>query len=403
MQKTGYIAHKSLTTPIRCVIVIPSIAGIRHAALGGSVADMMFVGERREKKIRFSSEPVLNALCSLCLLNQGHLDNISSWVDATKQHLSDEERTQAELACQAVPYVNGSGQDSFEGWANALRARQPEEFLQIKATRLRQKALLELDPATVPGEATIMGNRAAFVDLVERVYAAHDESSMFDREEEERLFDELSGGPVFRDKLVAAIEHLWDHYLKAEWPRVRGAIETSVRAFRSIDIPGETLEEQVTFVTERDSIPEPWLATLRAAREVVFIPSVHIGPFMILLDFDGTTAYIAGHARIPEGSEIPAAEFNRSELLIRLDALSDETRLRMLELAATRGTVTTQDAMDALELSQSSASRHLTQLTATGLLSVDASERTKKYQLNAKRIVEVCEGIQNLLGTTVGV
>jgi DNA-binding transcriptional ArsR family regulator len=297
--------------------------------------------------------------------------------------------------------VKESGQASFEDWITALRERAPEEILQVRVRRLRQKALLELEPTAVPDEATLMRDRTAFVDLVEQIHAAHGDSDMFNREEEEQLFDELTGGTAYRDKLAAGIEHLWEHYLKSEWPRVHGAIDTSIKAFTSIEIPGETLEEQVMFVTERDQLPEPWLSTLRAAREVVFIPSVHIGPFMILLDFDGTTAYIAGHARIPEGSTIQTAEFTRSELLIRLDALSDETRLRLLELAASRGTITTQEAMDVLDLSQSSASRHLTQLTATGLLSVDASERTKRYRLNATRIDDVCDGLKNLLGATV--
>jgi len=133
----------------------------------------------------------------------------------------------------------------------------------------------------------------------------------------------------------------------------------------------------------------------------VYIPSVHIGPFMILFEYDGTTAYVVGRARIPEGSTVRAAELDRSDLLIRLDALSDATRLRVLELAAGRGSITTQEVMDGLQLSQSSASRHLTQLTATGLLTVDASERTKRYRLNVSRVDQVFSGLKELLGSKV--
>jgi DNA-binding transcriptional ArsR family regulator len=224
---------------------------------------------------------------------------------------------------------------------------------------------------------------------------------MFDRAMEERIFDEMTAGSAYRDRLADGIAHLWEHYLSEEWPRVRHMTETSAAAFASIDVPGESAEEQIRFITQRDSLPEDWIPTLREARRVVFIPSVHIGPFMIMLEYDGKTVYIAGHARIPEGATVQASELDRSDLLIRLDALSDETRLRVLELAADRGRITTQDVMEAFELSQSSASRHLTQLTATGLLSVDSSERTKKYQLNARRIDDVFGGLKKLLGSEI--
>jgi DNA-binding transcriptional ArsR family regulator len=59
--------------------------------------------------------------------------------------------------------------------------------------------------------------------------------------------------------------------------------------------------------------------------------------------------------------------------------------------------VTTQGVIDELSLSQSSASRHLTQLAATGLMAVDASERTKKYSVRPKRVADVCESIRHLL------
>ena len=365
------------------------------------MADIMFVGKNTQTSVRFAAEPVFNALCSLCLLSQDHLDNISSWVDATKQHMNDEERAQAEWACHAIPFVKALAGASIDEWLPTFRALDPAEIFRVNAERLRVKALLELDQETVPGIDELMGDRTTYVNLARELQVAKGYGAMFKQEEEEQTFDEMSGGAVYRDKLANGIEHLWERYLKAEWPRVRDTVETSVKAFRSIQIPGDTLINQVTFITERDPLPEQWIPTLQTAREIVFIPSVHIGPFMILLDYDGTTAYIAGRARIPEGSTVQAAELNRSELLIRLDALSDESRLRILELAVGRGTVTTQEVMDALELSQSSASRHLTQLTATGLLSVDASERTKRYRLNARRIDTVCNDLKKLLGPGV--
>lgn len=368
------------------------------------MSDIMFVGNHSAKKIRFASEPVFNALCSLCLLSQDHLDRISSWVDVTRQHLTDEERRQADWACHASAFVGltnttTAGASNLPAWIEQLANTDPSEIRTTNATRLRQKALGHLEGTDIPSIQDIIADRETYVDLVARLCAMNGPEHECDRAEEEAVFDELHDGTAYRDKLVDGISHLWEHYLAGEWPRVEQAIQTSVKAFKSIEIEGETITDQLKFISERETIPEEWVSALNSAREIVFIPSVHIGPFMSLFDYDGTTAYIVGRARIPAGSTIHAAELDRSDLLIRLDALSDDARLRILELAGDRGTITTQEVMDALQLSQSSASRHLSQLTATGLLTVDASERTKRYRPNGARVDQVFSGLKDLLGS----
>ncbi len=362
------------------------------------MSDIMFVDNHPTRKVRFAAEPVYNALCSICLLSQGQLDNMSSWVDATKQHLTDEERQQAKRACHVAPFVEPETGADLPSLLDRLADVDPSEIRAVDATRLRQKATIHLATTDIPAIQDLVSNRDAYVDLLARLCAAQGCEDDFDRTEEEAVFDELHDGTVYRDKLVSGVRHLWEQYLSEEWPRVEPVIETSVKAFESIEIPGGTIEDQLKFITERETIPEEWLATMNEAREVVFIPSVHIGPFMALFEYDGSTAYLVGRARIPEGSAVHAAELNRSDLLIRLDALSDATRLRVLELAGERDTITAQEVIDALELSQSSASRQLTQLTATGLLAVDGTERTKRYRLNAARIDQVFSGLKEMLG-----
>lgn len=366
-----------------------------------AMSDFTFVPDRLDTVIRFADEPVYNALCSLCLLSQDHLDRISNWVDTTKQHLNDEERLMAETACNMVHFAELGPGTTVEALLEAVESADPKTIKRLAVKQIRIKALRILDAAEIPSLEKLENDRNAFLDVIERIYTAHGESEMFDRSKEEAYFDDLSSGSTYRDRLVRSVRTLWEKYLRDEWPQVTPVIETSVRAFESIQIPESSVVEQLKFIVERDSIPESWMSTLETAREIVFIPSVHIGPFMILLHYDGTTAYIVGRARTPEGSGVHTPDLDRSDLLIRLEALSDGTRLRVLEMASERGSITTQDVMDALELSQSSASRHLTQLTATGLLSADASERTKKYSVNSGRVDQVFDGLKSLLGTPV--
>ena len=91
-------------------------------------------------------------------------------------------------------------------------------------------------------------------------------------------------------------------------------------------------------------------------------------------------------ARIPEGVPSHLSALSRSELLVRLNALADDTRLRILELLARQGEMSTPDVRAQLELSQSAVSRHLEHLTATGYLIGEREQGTNLYRLNPDRI-----------------
>ncbi len=88
----------------------------------------------------------------------------------------------------------------------------------------------------------------------------------------------------------------------------------------------------------------------------------------------------AGVARNHGSPERPA--IRRAELLVRLAALADDTRLRMLELLAQHGEVAGQEIMAHLQLSQSGASRHLNNLKGAGLvLERRGDGAAKRYSL----------------------
>jgi DNA-binding transcriptional ArsR family regulator len=105
-------------------------------------------------------------------------------------------------------------------------------------------------------------------------------------------------------------------------------------------------------------------------------------------------------ARVPEGAQIHAPDLSRAEILVRLNALADDTRLRILKLISEGGELRSQEIMTRLELSQSAASRHLTQLSATGYLDERRCEGAKCYALNPRRIKDTLRAISAfLLGT----
>ena len=74
-----------------------------------------------------------------------------------------------------------------------------------------------------------------------------------------------------------------------------------------------------------------------------------------------------------------------------LAALADETRLRILAIIREQGEICSQELIDQLGISQSSISRHLRQLTATGYLVERRTEAGKCFNLNTERIGETLQ------------
>ena len=82
---------------------------------------------------------------------------------------------------------------------------------------------------------------------------------------------------------------------------------------------------------------------------------------------------------------------------MRLNAMADDTRLHILELMAKEGELGAKEIIARLDLSQSSASRHLRQLSATGYLIERRHEGAKVYRLNRDRIKNIARSIERFV------
>jgi DNA-binding transcriptional ArsR family regulator len=102
-------------------------------------------------------------------------------------------------------------------------------------------------------------------------------------------------------------------------------------------------------------------------------------------------------ARLPEGTQFQAPDLSRTEIVVRLSALADDNRLQILKLILEQGELSSQEIMASLEFSQSAASRHLKQLSATGYLSERRCNGAKCYQLNPERIENTLQAVSNFL------
>ncbi len=88
----------------------------------------------------------------------------------------------------------------------------------------------------------------------------------------------------------------------------------------------------------------------------------------------------------------------RRELLARLTALADDTRLQILQLFMEQSELSAQEIMTTLGLSQSSASRQLNQLRSAGFLRERHSQGALKlYRVEAHHIEDTFQVLERLL------
>jgi ArsR family transcriptional regulator len=133
------------------------------------------------------------------------------------------------------------------------------------------------------------------------------------------------------------------------------------------------------------------------SEQIVFVPSAHAGPYLGMFPRGDDAVRVVFGARLPEGVELDAPDLSRAEILVRLGALADDTRLSILKLVADEGELRSQDIIKLLDLSQSAASRHLTQLSATGYLIERRCNGAKCYSMNTERLENTLRAVSAFL------
>jgi DNA-binding transcriptional ArsR family regulator len=276
--------------------------------------------------------------------------------------------------------------------------------------------------ATVPPETLVKKmldaylNKRPCLDLSpsdERLFTTHEEilkdvnsylqflrqrfqNEHIDVEIERRAYTYAIDPPAMQQVIVRFLRHMWHKYLAVEWETVRPTLQKSVEAFQQLDFTQMDRLQAMQQITGRAEPDVKWQEWLDEAEQIVFVPSVHAGPYVGSLYGGGRLTILFG-ARIPEGAIVDAPELSRAEILVRLNALSDDIRLSILKLVAEEKELRSQDIITMLDLSQSAASRHLQQLSANGFLIERRCQGAKCYHINAQRIDNTLRAISTYL------
>ncbi len=332
-------------------------------------------------------EPAHNVLASmLALATLDTFSGLAPWVQQTAAQFSKKAMTLHLALFRLLPaaFQPTDSDIEFPAHLERLAAEDPNNLI----TRLLADYRRYTGPGAPPGS-----DLAAYLEFARTTQINNEPVSPAVYAQVRAL---VKDPPRFQATLVKHLRAVWEGGLKAEWERSRPLLERTVEAFAAHNYSGLTPHEAIRAVTGRDLHLDVWLEKLSQVQQIIFVPSLHIGPYLFSLA-EGPLVRIVFGARPPESPAPALPELNRAQLLTWLGALADDTRLNILQLVGEAGELCAQDIITLLNLGQSSASRHLSHLSATGfLIEHYPGGKTKCYRLNPARFHQVSQGVARL-------
>lgn len=360
------------------------------------MADREFIINPKVMAIEFRLEQASTLENSLHLLGATeHSSGYDQWIYDTRKALTDEEWLQHRIVMNVqyrhVTFRKGM---TYPEYIDELREVQPE--------KIATQAVEWLDEhSNLPSSDEAMRSEEDYIEALRQHCAIKREAKGYDievDEEEARLTYNLLQRP--NDLHALIIEHLtmmWERFLEPEWEKRKSALEEAHLAYSQMDYTGMSPFEVIEAVTGRD-MRGHFNDYIERSNLLIFSPSPHVGPYIgFHEDKKHHVTHLFYRARLPKGSSVSSKNLSRSELLTRLNALADDTRLHMIELLLEHEELCAQDFINLLDLSQSSASRHLRQLTASGYLKERRREVAKCYSLNTDRIEDTLSALRQFL------
>jgi DNA-binding transcriptional ArsR family regulator len=355
-----------------------------------------FILGPQKSNITVALEPMPNALNSLIMLNNvDELLGLGDWVVRTAASLSPERRHINRLVLEGMFYAVQPDRrwPSFPAYINGLAA--------LPADTLRQRLLVgssrphgDKVPAKQAAQAPELAAALESADAYLAFLGRHFPPEAIDVALETETYHLILEPARMQALIVEHLREMW-RLLAPEWEHAKPMLQEAVNAFQNHDFTKQSPFEAAQLICGQDL--QPWWEKLfTKSQQVFFVPSAHNGPYLSKVISEQYLWIIFG-ARLPDGARSGSSALSRSELLVRLGALTDDTRLQILALLRQNEELCAQDIMNQLDLSQSAASRHLRQLSAIGYLTERWRAGEKCYSLNRERFADTFRALEQFL------
>jgi DNA-binding transcriptional ArsR family regulator len=356
-----------------------------------------FASRKTTSLVNILLEPVANALVSLLYLHKANeLSGLGDWVYQTAEAMSTEERLRNDIVMNGLYFalVPERSWSSFPAYLNHLGQVKPEALRDRILDAYAEISHHECDDhAPVPYDRhAALASFDVYFDSLVRGFGQEN----VDAEIERQAYQYVIDPPAMQKLIITHLGEMWDKYLSVEWERVKPMLRASARAFSQIDFSQMSKLEAAEWITDHEFEDSKSCKQFQEIEQFIFVPNAHIGPYIWRYNQGGTSVIIFG-ARLPKGAQVDVPDLSRAEILVRLGALADDNRLRILKHISEHGEQRSQEIIDAFDLSQSATSRHLMQLSATGFLHERRCEGAKCYRLNPERVHETMQAIESYL------
>lgn len=358
--------------------------------------------EKARNEIEYVAvEPAINAFNSLVLIASAEEGDpgLHEWVSKTRAKMTQEELFRHKLVTLGLHYsiLPTLAFNSFEAYMAHLEATPASEFREVLLKAYSDPETCITEDCRKAKNKTVnwdevLASAKNYVDFLKYRFG----EEKVDEEIEKRAYEYVIDPVALKQLTTSHIRWFWKNHLKAEWQRVAPTLEQTAKAFNKLDFTKMTRLEILQSITGKETIEMKWEEELESATELVFIPNPHIGPYLHSKKA-GNLFYITFGAHMPEGSDVRAPELDRAEIVSKLSALADETRLQILQMISQSGEMRATELMEATQLSQPSISRYLSQLTANGFLQERRANGAKIYALNYERIEKTLKAISAFL------
>jgi DNA-binding transcriptional ArsR family regulator len=340
-------------------------------------------------------DPVQTFINSMMLISRSEeLSGLNPWIYETAAALTEEQMAQHNLVVIGLHYIILPARfwKDTPSYLRHLKNSNPVTLRdQLLDFYIRYEPC-DLDEDTPDADKDLLlADVDFFLDYLEKKFSR----AKIDRDVESKAFELLNDPPEMQRQVASHLKFMWDEHFKDEWQRILPMLEDAVMAFEQVDFRNMSREEIAKYITGTD-VDADYLDEVGENQQMIFVPSAHNGPYQGMFHYKNSRGLIFG-ARLPEDTKMDAPDLSRNEITIRLGALADDLRLNILKVIAEDGEMKSQEIMDKLELSQSAASRHLKQLSATGYLTERRCSGAKCYTLNEERVQDTLRAVAEFL------
>ena len=178
----------------------------------------------------------------------------------------------------------------------------------------------------------------------------------------------LTNAPALREQVLAHLRTLWTTLLAPEWQRHTHLLTKTTRSINELIFSQPQWHaanpvHALRYLLQTEP-KDSQVALLAGVEQIVLVWSPHLTAHCTRLGSRNTLWVM----RKFDPQLLRREPLRRAEVLGPLNALADETRLRILELLVEQGELRAQGIIAQLEGSQGNVSRHLKQLVGAGLV-----------------------------------